>query len=186
MMTKQISKTFVILILMCVTVASYADDDGGWWPFGKRERGYQAKSAPAPEYRFECGACHIAYPAQLLPRAGWQSVLANLDQHFGEDATLSKTPVAEIEAYLMANAADSEQAGKFRNLLRGLKVSDPIRVTELPFYKHKHDEIDAQSMVLDNPDVGSFSECNACHDKAEEGVFDEHTVKIPNFNQRDY
>lgn len=187
--TKTQKSLFLVLLLTLVSASSYADSDdksGGWWPFGQKERGYQAANTQQPEYHFECGACHMPYPAQLLPKAGWQRILGTLDNHFGEDATLTKTPVADIEAYLVANAADSNNAGKFSNLLRGLKTADPIRITELPYYKHKHDEIDPKRMVLNNPDVGSFSECNACHGKAVEGVFDEHTVKIPNFNKRDY
>lgn len=188
MQIKTQKQLLLALLLSLIAGISYADsdDDKGWWPFGKKARGYQATNTNQPEYSFECGACHMPYPAQLLPKAGWQRILGSLDDHFGEDATLTKTPVAEIEAYLLANAADSENAGKFSNLLRGLKTADPIRITELPYYKHKHDEIDSKRMVLNNPDVGSFSECNACHDKAKEGTFDEHTVKIPNFNKRDY
>jgi len=39
-------------------------------------RGGPAPSAMLREesklYREECGSCHLAYPAQLLPPAGWQ------------------------------------------------------------------------------------------------------------------
>ena len=36
-------------------------------------------------------------------------------------------------------------------------------------------------MIKDNKDVKSLSYCNACHTKADDGIFKEDTVSIPNF-----
>ena len=56
------------------------------------------------------------------------------------------------------------------------------RITETRYFVKEHDEIPAR-MVADNPDVGSFSNCNACHQGAAEGVYDEDRVKIPGFGR---
>ena len=36
----------------------------------------------------ECGACHMAYQPQFLPANSWRRILADLGNHFGEDASL--------------------------------------------------------------------------------------------------
>ena len=45
-----------------------------------------------------------------------------------------------------------------------------------------HDEIPPR-MVKDNPEVGSFSQCNSCHRGAAEGVYNEHQVSIPGYGR---
>lgn len=150
------------------------------------EEGYRAKNAGNPTYIEECGACHIAYPAQLLPKAAWQTLLADLNNHFGEDASIDAALKDELSAYLSTHASDSANAGKFRKFTRGIDVNNPpIQITELKYFERKHDEIHHQKMVINNPDVGSFSQCQACHEKAEQGIFDEDTVVIPNFGRWD-
>ena len=52
----------------------------------------------------ECGACHMAYPPTLLPAVSWRKIVATLDDHFGENASLDKETRDKIEAYLVANA----------------------------------------------------------------------------------
>ncbi|MFZ5601159.1 MAG: cytochrome C, partial [Pseudomonadota bacterium] len=50
------------------------------------------------------------------------------------------------------------------------------------YIKRKHHE-SPKRMIKDNPDVQSLSNCNACHTKAEKGIFDNDTVNIPNFSE---
>ncbi|MFG1489654.1 diheme cytochrome c, partial [Oceanospirillum sp. HFRX-1_2] len=141
-----------------------------WWGEDHEDE-YRAKNSGNPTYLEECGACHIAYPAQLLPKAAWQDILSNLDSHFGEDASVDIPIRDELAGYLSRNASDSTNAGKFRKFTRGIDINTPpIRITELKYFERKHDEINYRKMVLNNPDVGSFSQCQACHEKAEQGI----------------
>ncbi|WP_372742464.1 hypothetical protein [Neptunomonas sp.] len=48
----------------------------------------------------------------------------------------------------------------------------------------KHDEI-PDRLVEGNPDVGSFSNCNVCHEGAAKGDFDEDRAIIPGFGRWD-
>ncbi len=57
-------------------------------------------------YRKECSACHMAYPANFLPARSWKALLAHLDDHFDENAELEAGDVQVIGAYLNANASD--------------------------------------------------------------------------------
>ena len=58
-----------------------------------------------PMYSDQCGACHIAYSPSLAPASTWNAILADLQHHFGDDATLSAAQIAHIRAYLDANSA---------------------------------------------------------------------------------
>ena len=56
------------------------------------------------KWKTECGACHVAYPPQLLPPSSWKAVMAGLDRHFGTDASLDAATATEITAFLEKNA----------------------------------------------------------------------------------
>jgi hypothetical protein len=56
----------------------------------------------------------------------------------------------------------------------------PLRITETGSFMKEHDEI-PKKMVTGNPEVKSFSNCQACHRDADKGLFDEHTVSIPGY-----
>ncbi|WP_242469725.1 diheme cytochrome c [Rhabdochromatium marinum] len=143
--------------------------------------------APAiqPTYLEECGSCHLAYPPGVLPADSWKQILApaSLANHYGDDAWLPENLVAEVRAYLMTNAAD--KSARIRELafaVPGAARSDASlpRITETPYFVRKHNQVPAR-LVTDNPEVGSFSQCNRCHIGAEKGVFDESQVDIPGF-----
>jgi len=131
-------------------------------------------------YLEECGSCHMAYPAGLLPGKSWPKVMVGLENHFGENAELDVQTRQEIEAYLVG---ESERAS-YRKLFRNLGDATPLRITELPYFVHEHDEIPAR-FVGGNDKVKSLSQCNACHRGAERGRFDEDDVVIPGFGRWD-
>ena len=75
----------------------------------------------------ECSACHMLYPAGLLPARSWAAITANLTDHFGDNAE----PTQRVADYLAANAADSAKGSS--RVLRGLgPTAVPTRITELP------------------------------------------------------
>ncbi len=134
-------------------------------------------------YKEECGACHMAYPAGLLPEKSWNKIMANLDKHFDENAELDAKTGRSIRGYLARYALGSKNSRKTKKMLRNFpKNKVPLRITELPYFIRKHDEIPSR-MVKNNPKVGSFSQCQACHGGAELGNFNEHQVKIPGYGR---
>jgi nitrate/TMAO reductase-like tetraheme cytochrome c subunit len=134
------------------------------------------------EYSAECGSCHMAYPANLLPAEKWQAITSNLSSHFGDDASMAPEAAARIEQYLVQHAAQNGKVMKnSKPLIDGM---GPQKITEQAFFIRKHDEI-PRRMVQDNPKVGSFSQCSNCHNLAEKGIFDEDTVNIPGFGRWD-
>jgi len=131
-------------------------------------------------YVEECGSCHMAYPAMSLPQQSWRNIIAGLEDHFGENAELDDATRGEIEDYLV------RESGRvaFKKLSRNLGSATPLRITELPYFVHEHDEIPAR-FVAGNDQVKSLSQCNACHRDAERGRFDEDDVVIPGFGRWD-
>jgi hypothetical protein len=55
---------------------------------------------------------------------------------------------------------------------------DPPRITQTRYFLRKHDEVPMR-LVSGNPEIGSFSNCQACHVGAAKGSFDEDDVRIP-------
>lgn len=127
----------------------------------------------------ECAACHMAYPAGLLPARSWTRMMKELDQHFGEDASLPAKDVEQIARYLVDNAADSPRANRrMSRIASGIPPgSAPLRFTETPYFGYLHDEVPAR--VWQRKGIASKANCVACHTRAESGSFIEREIKIP-------
>lgn len=176
---------FASLIGACaIATPSYADDDDsflGWALTLKRMKEF--KPVDNDSYAEECGSCHLAYPPGLLPTASWEKLLAPaaLEDHFGENAELDEEVLKPIQDYVLSNAAEKSHYKRSRKIARAAERGEaPLRITELSYIKRKHHEI-TDKMIVDNPDVQSLSNCNACHTKAEQAIFDDDTVNIPNY-----
>jgi mono/diheme cytochrome c family protein len=136
-------------------------------------------------YKEECASCHMAYPASLLPARSWVKILNNLERHFGDNAGLDPATLANLSQYLLANSADTSNSRRSRKLLRSLPTDDtPLRISELPYIRREHHEI-PNRYIESNPQVTSLSNCNACHQGAEQGTFNEHQVRIPGYGSWD-
>jgi len=70
--------------------------------------------------------------------------------------------------------------------MRSLAADEaPLRITEVPYIKHKHEEIPAR-LIKGNPKVRSLSYCTKCHQEArDKGIFDDDTVLIPGHGRWD-
>jgi Dihaem cytochrome c len=135
------------------------------------------------QYLKECGSCHFAYQPGLLPAASWERIMANLSDHFGDNAELPATETTDIRNYLLNNAAGRVNSSLPKKILRDSKAQQPVmRITETAYFIRKHDEIKPK-MVKDNPEVRSFSRCDACHTRAADASYNEHEVKIPGYGR---
>lgn len=129
-------------------------------------------------YHDECGGCHLAYQPQLLPAASWQKIMSSLDKHFGDNAELNQKDRQQILAYLENNAADRSNDSLARMMKRRLGSTVPMRITETSFFKREHREVPQR--VFNGPSgLKSFSNCIACHTRADAGSYREREIKIP-------
>lgn len=172
-------KYTVTLLLIGATAATFiglaaADDDHRPW-----RRSSDVAPATDPAYLSECGECHMAYAPGLLPARSWRAIMNGLDDHFGDNAELDADMHSQLLDYLTQHSADHADSPRSRKIARQLAADDaPLRISELPFFRHEHDEV-RPDLVRDNPEVGSFSHCGACHRRADNGSFREREIDIP-------
>lgn len=148
---------------------------GGWNLSARPD--FHAPLAPLDEaYMRECSACHIAYHPSLLPRPAWTALMASLDDHFGEDASLDAKTTAELTAYLTAHSAEAFDT-KVANRLTATDPAHPFTITRSPFWTRKHADI-PDAVFASNP-VKAKGNCAACHGDAASGRFYPGTISIP-------
>ena len=158
--------------------------DGRWERLKRRSTG--VAPAATPLYQEECGGCHMAYPPGLLPAASWRKIMQGLEEHFGDNAELSDGAQQQLTEFVVANAADRSHYRRSRAIMRGWPYTDamaPIRITELPYFRHEHDGI--PRWVVKRAEIASLSHCNACHRFAEQGSFNEHEIFIKGIGRWD-
>ncbi len=125
---------------------------------------------PSPKYQQECGSCHMAYPAGLLPVASWQHLMGSLSKHFGTDASLTPTDTRDITGWLSANGGSYKRVGA---------MPQQDRISQSDWFLRKHRAGEVPVKVWSRASVGSRSNCVACHAGAEQGNFNERQVRIP-------
>ena len=123
---------------------------------------------PVKHWQQECGACHIAYPAYMLPPESWIKLMQGLDKHFDTDASLTAREMREITDYLLKHAANPKYYD-----------SAPLRITETSRFRNEHDQI--ETAFVKHRSVKSLANCQACHPGAEQENFDEH--KLPSLHR---
>jgi hypothetical protein len=128
-------------------------------------------------YQNTCGVCHFVYPPGLLPSNSWAKILNRLKDHFGEEVPCEAAEQKEISKYLKENGADRSSGKKSAKIMKSLKGTTPLRITEVPYIRDKHRKISKE--VLSRKAIGSLSNCLTCHKTAEQGNFDDDNVTIP-------
>lgn len=94
--------------------------------------------------------------------------MSGLDQHFGEDASLSAAENKEITAFLV-NSASNRWSAK----------TAPLRITESLWFKTKHNNREIPPDTWRRPSVKSPANRQACHAEAAKAAFNENRIKIP-------
>lgn len=173
MQLKQLSLAAMVAALVATNVVM-ADDDWGW-----SRRGPDVAPVKNELYKSECSACHFAYQPGLLPAASWKKLMGGLDNHFGENAELDAQTRKELTDYLVTNAADNAMDYyRSAKIARSVGSDAPLRITEVPYMRYKHNEIPMR-IIKGNKDIGSLSNCAACHTRANVGSFAEREINIP-------
>jgi mono/diheme cytochrome c family protein len=128
----------------------------------------RSRTPVLPLYQQECAACHIAYPAGMLPAPSWQRLMGGLQKHFGTDASLDEASVRTLSAWLQTNAGNSRK-------VREAPAQD--RISRADWFVRQHHEVDSQ--IWKQPAVKSAANCAACHTAAERGSFRESEIQFP-------
>lgn len=148
---------------------SVAQTDDGDGDCDRPGRGDTARIAQAKD-RFwqECAICHIAYPPGMLPAESWRNIMANLEKHFGMDASLPGKEIEEITVFLVDSSTDC-WSGEIA----------PLRITTTDWFRRKHNSYVIPPDIWKSRAVKSPANCPACHRNAGSGYYSERNVSIP-------
>ncbi|MRJ02696.1 MAG: hypothetical protein C6I05_04520 [Epsilonproteobacteria bacterium] len=128
-----------------------------------------------PSFANECGACHTLYPPFLLPAGSWKRIMADLENHFGDDASLEEEERRAIENFLVQRSAQNSTKEAAFYILKSLQGREPLAITETPFWKEKHSSISQESFKR----ARSKSNCKACHRNIEKGMIEDREIRLP-------
>ncbi|MEZ5852595.1 MAG: cytochrome b/b6 domain-containing protein [Hyphomicrobiaceae bacterium] len=139
-----------------------------------------ARGVPGPVldkvYAAECGACHTPHHPSIAPAATWQAIMANLGDHFGDNADLDADAGQRIGAYLTANASERWDT-RAANRLRAPSASEPLRVTHTRGWKRLHRHVPGEAFA--SAAVGGRANCARCHRDSDSGRFAARAIAIP-------
>jgi hypothetical protein len=127
-----------------------------------------------PAFQAECASCHLAFPPQLLVADDWKRVMATLDKHYGDNASLDEKTRRTIEDFLVRNAGDARKVGAGRT---AAKDAEPPRMTATAWFVRKHREVPRADWT--HAKVKTPANCAACHTKAAEGRYREREIVMP-------
>lgn len=182
-MKTQSRSVLILTLVLGTTGLAMADNDSYSLDKWKATPKNTLNKVDHDKYLKECGACHFAYQPGLLPAISWERMMANLSDHFGDNAELPADEATTIRNYLLNNAAGRVNATLPKKIMQGSDAKQPVmRITETAYFIKEHHEL-TPKMVKDNPEVRSLSRCDACHTRASEASFSEREIKIPGYGR---
>lgn len=130
------------------------------------------------EFANECGSCHITYPPFLLPKNSWALMMKDLENHFGDDASIDEELNISILSFLEKNSSENSSHQAAVYILKSLKENNStIAITKTPYWQKRHEKIDKDIFL--SKDVKSKANCSACHQDIEFGLLENSLIKIP-------
>ncbi len=129
-----------------------------------------------PVFAEQCGACHLAFPANLAPASTWAQIFQDLQHHFGANASLAPDQVATARHWLAANSAEHWDTLP-SHILRTPAPDGSLRITDSPGWRARHHAITASTFAA--KPIYRSSNCVACHADAASGMFAPQNIAIP-------
>jgi cytochrome c2 len=141
-------------------------------------RGSDVAAVDNQKYAKECGSCHMAYQPGFLPERSWRKLMESLHDHFGENAEVVDADRQELTDYLVKNAAERSNSKRTAQFLHSIpKAETPLRISKVPYFVKEHREV--ANKVKGNDKVKSLSQCEVCHQKANDGSYAEGEINVP-------
>lgn len=123
----------------------------------------------------ECASCHTLYPPNLLPKKSWEVLMSDLENHFGDDASLEEDETKNILEFLVKNSAENSTQQASLLFLKSIANKDIIAMSETKIWKKIHDDIPEDFFLHD--EIKSKANCKACHLDIEKGLLDNDQIK---------
>ena len=180
--SRQVGRHLVVSLILTAGLLSFAL----WWGRGYLQQTTEQVFLPfsGPQlpmndlWQEECGACHLAYHPSLLPRRSWEKLLAQQNEHFSEDLYLDVDTNTQLLSYAREHAAENGVTEASWKILHGIAPDvTPVRITNTGYWKDKHKEIPEKTWNQSN--VNGRYNCAACHLDAEQGWYEDSSMRVP-------
>ena len=99
----------------------------------------------------------------------------DLENHFGDDASIDDKTNKEILAFLVKNSAETSTMEASWNFLNSINNKDIIAISKTDFWKERHKEIPKN--LFKNNQIKSEANCKACHSDIENGLIEDENIK---------
>lgn len=127
-------------------------------------------------YQKECGSCHIAYAPYLLPKEVWGKMMSDLENHFGDDASVDEDTQKELTQFLEANSQrDTFIASKLSK-----ERKEYLAFSQTQLFAKIHKKIPKQ--VFESREIKSKANCQSCHKDAKKGYFQKSRLDFSKLN----
>lgn len=125
-------------------------------------------------FKNECGSCHTLYPTYALNADSWEIMMDDLENHFGEDASLNDEDNQKIRTFLVANSAEKSENPLASKFLRNYK-DGAQEISKSYYFKRVHRDI--PGYVFESEEIKKASNCVACHENIDtKGTIDKIAI----------
>lgn len=101
--------------------------------------------------------------------------MSNLENHFGDDASLNEEDNKIILDFLTQYSAEKSTKEASFKILKSKVNEDIIAISETNFWKREHKSIPEK--VFQHNEIKSKSNCKACHTDIEKGLIEDVKIK---------
>lgn len=101
--------------------------------------------------------------------------MSELENHFGDDASLDEEDRQNILTFLVNNSAENSTKEASVKIMNSIKKEDIIAITQTNFWKNEHKDISQN--IFKHEDIKSKANCKACHTDIEKGLIEDEKIK---------
>ena len=101
--------------------------------------------------------------------------MGDLENHFGDDASLDEKTNQDILTFLLKNSAETSTMQASWNFLNSIGDKDIIALSKTTYWERKHKKNPKE--VFKNEKVKSVANCKACHSDIEKGLIENENIK---------
>ncbi|MDO6827517.1 cytochrome C [Poseidonibacter sp. 1_MG-2023] len=104
--------------------------------------------------------------------------MSELENHFGDDASLEKEDYNNVLAFLLKNSAEEVTMEASKKILDSIGNKDIIAISQTSFWKKRHEDI--PKSIFKHEKIKSKANCKACHTDIERGLIEDENIKSIN------
>ena len=114
-------------------------------------------------------------PPTCLAKKSWEVMMSDVENRFGDDASIDDESNKNILAYLVKNSAETSSMESSWNFLNSIGDKDIIAMSDTIFWKETHKDIDKK--LYNHKDIKNKANCKACHSDIEKGLIEDENIK---------